>query len=122
MNNRKKGQRIELLGLKKLKELDWFLEARAPPPTRWARQIDLCGGFFDAILHKWAGGLKQRLYVQFKSGNTRGLKQYQDYCQEKCDDRDFVELWVYVQRKGFKVYRWHKELHGTELVGVLKIK
>lgn len=112
---RKKGQFSENRGLKILKEQGWFLEARAPPTTKWLKGVDLCGGLFDAILHKQHGGLKRRLYVQFKTNNKPDLSPFEEFCKNRCDDRDYVVVWVYKKRKGFRVYQFHYDFDKVKL-------
>lgn len=106
-SNRKKGQNVELKGLNLLKEQGWYLEARASPTTKFNKRVDLCEGLFDAVLHKNEKGLKKRLYVQFKSQNKPNLKPFGAFCREHCDDRDYVQIWVWKRYKGFKVWQLH---------------
>ena len=106
MSARNKGQRVELLGIKELKAKGWYLEARAPPTTRFNKRVDLCYGLFDAIFHKMEGNVKLRLYAQFKCQKPL-LKPFEQFCREHCDDRDYVEIWVWKPRKGFKVWQFH---------------
>ena len=114
VSNRKKGQSIELKGFKLLKGQGWYLEARAPPTTKFNKGVDLCEGLFDAILHKNQYGLKKRLYVQFKTQNKPNLKPFEEFCLNECDDRDYVQIWVWKRRKGFKVWQLHYDFQDIQ--------
>ena len=105
MNTRTKGNRYELRARKEL-EADGYAVIRAPPATKWNREVDFFG-LFDLIAVKKG----EKRFIQVKANQLPGSKKHEleEFYETYLNDTDTVEWWCYWERGKRKTKQgWEK--------------
>lgn len=106
INTRKKGQKTELKCEKELKDLGW-LTYKVKGSTKFNKNVDIFG-LFDLFSIKLVKNKQKRLWIQVKTNNMpygKELNPYKKFKKDYCDKNDSVEIWNWVNHKG-----WRKRL------------
>lgn len=102
VNRRRKGRRVEVEIESRLREEGWDTDT-ARGSTKFSKKVDIWG-LWDVIGIKKVDGITYHIYVQGKSNRKPNLKPYEDWYKRNCDDRCFAQIWVKVDRQGFRVF------------------
>ena len=100
MSSRSKGFKAERKAEQELQS-QGYLTYRVKGSTRWNREVDMFG-LFDILAIKKTGDVQRRVWLQVKCNRKPTLKPYIDFRDKYCSGADSIQLWVWVDRKGFQ--------------------
>jgi len=102
ISNRVKGRQKELKCKDELERQGWLV-AVTDMPQRYKKQQDFFNVFDIIAVRKQR--IAEKLFIQVTSGSTRGrLKKLKEFKGKWLESKDTVQLWVWINYKGFKIY------------------
>ena len=107
---RAKGNQSELKTQKLLEKEGWRVY-RVKGSTKFNKNVDIFG-IFDILavkkifLSEAVGAKQMRRWIQVKTNKKiygKELIPFKQFKEESCDNNDSVEIWSYINRKGFEI-------------------
>lgn len=116
MNTRHKGRKNELEAKKLLEQAEWTV-LMVENPKQWNKGVDYFG-LFDLIAIK--GPYKK--FIQIKTNRVPPFKKYNDWGKKHANEYDSVEVWVRIDRQGWKTYLVHNKSEGISINSIKDLK
>ena len=104
MNSREKGNKSERKCVKELEKEGWLVY-RVKGSTKFNKNVDIFG-LFDILAIKRKYGLQKRKWIQVKTNQKlygKKLKPFLNFKYRYCCGGDEVEIWTWVDRKGWSI-------------------